>query len=214
MTRFRRVAGSPDAPADHDEADGTGAEEVGAVSSPDAVDPDDHDGPDGNSDQPSASAAGTATTPDEADHADAATGPREASAPVATAAADGTGGRGDAPAEPELRPGEADIAPGGSSDLAYGSLLPDASEYRQRWQLVQFRFVDDPHGSVAEAADVISQVTAELEAAIAQRQRAIAERQRSLRSSWSEGTGADTETLRATLLTYRAFLDLLTGPGS
>ena len=122
-----------------------------------------------------------------------------------------TGKHAGAPAEPELRPGEADAGLGDFSDLTYGSLLPDASEFRERWQQVQFRFVDDPHGSVTEAADVITQVTARLEAAIAERQRAIAERQRSLRGRWGDGTNADTETLRATLLMYRVFLDQLTG---
>jgi hypothetical protein len=210
MTHFRKVAASPDAPADHDDADGTGSEKVAAVSSPEAADPDDQVDPDRNADQTSAPAT-TVPAPDDQDHGDTAADPHEASAAVATATADGTGKHGDAQAEPELRPGEAEVALDGFGDLAYASLLPDASEYRQQWQRVQFRFVDDPHGSVAEAADVIAQVTAKLEAAIAERQRAIGERQRSLRASWSEGARTDTETLRATLLAYRAFLDQLTG---
>jgi len=116
------------------------------------------------------------------------------------------------PAQEGLRPGEADDGLGDFSDLTYGSLLPDAAEFKARWQQVQFRFVDDPQGSVTEAADVIAQVTAKLEAAIAERQRAIAERQRALRGRWSEGKSADTESLRETLLMYRAFLNQLTGP--
>jgi hypothetical protein len=115
-----------------------------------------------------------------------------------------TGTQAGVPAEPGLRPGDTRAAPSDLGGLAYGSLLPDAPEFRQRWHQVQFRFVDDPPGSVTEAADVIAQVTAKLEAA-------IAERQRSLRARWSEGTSGDTETLRATLLMYRAFLDQLTG---
>jgi hypothetical protein len=55
-------------------------------------------------------------------------------------------------------------------------------------------------------------VTARLEAAIQERQRVIQERQRSLRGRWGEGTNADTETLRETLLMYRAFLDQLIRP--
>jgi hypothetical protein len=117
-----------------------------------------------------------------------------------------------APAQEGLRPGEADDGLGDFSDLTYGSLLPDAAEFKARWQQVQFRFVDDPQGSVTEAADVIAQVTAKLEAAIAERQRAIAERQRALRGRWSEGKSADTESLRETLLMYRAFLNQLTRP--
>ena len=116
------------------------------------------------------------------------------------------------PAQEGLRPGESDHGLGDFSDLTYGSLLPDAAEFKAQWQQVQFRFVDDPPGSVTEAADVVAQVTARLEAAIAERQRAIAERQRALRSRWSEGNSTDTESLRETLLMYRAFLDQLTGP--
>ena len=117
-----------------------------------------------------------------------------------------------APAQEGLRPGESDSGLGDFSDLTYGSLLPDAAEFKAQWQQVQFRFVDDPQGSVTEAADVISRVTAKLEAAIAERQRAIAERQRTLRDRWSEGKSTDTESLRETLLMYRTFLDQLTGP--
>ncbi len=117
-----------------------------------------------------------------------------------------------APAQEGLRPGESDSGLGDFSDLTYGSLLPDAAEFKAQWQQVQFQFVDDPQGSVTEAADVISRVTAKLEAAIAERQRAIAERQRALRDRWSEGKSTDTESLRETLLMYRTFLDQLTGP--
>ena len=117
-----------------------------------------------------------------------------------------------APAQEGLRPGESDRGLGDFSDLTYGSLLPDAAEFKAQWQQVQFRFVDDPQGSVTEAADVIAQVTAKLEAAIAERQRAITERQRTLRGRWSEGKSTDTESLRETLLMYRTFLDQLTGP--
>jgi hypothetical protein len=119
----------------------------------------------------------------------------------------------------EPRPAEASSTLGDFSDIAYGNLIPDAAEFRSRWQQIQFRFVDDPHGSVTEAADVIAQVTARLEAAIQERQRAIEERQRaiqkrqrSLRGRWGEGSNADTETLRETLRMYRALLDQLIGP--
>jgi hypothetical protein len=117
-----------------------------------------------------------------------------------------------APVQGGLRPGESDGGLADFSDLTFGSLLPDAAEFKTRWQQVQFRFVDDPTGSVTEAADVVAQLTAKLEAAIQERQRAIAERQRTLRGRWSEGKSTDTESLRETLLMYRAFLDQLTGP--
>jgi len=124
-----------------------------------------------------------------------------------------------APAGGELRPGEATGALGDFSDLTYGNLIPDAAHYTEQWQQIQFRFVDDPHASVSEAADVIAQVTTKMETAIQERQRAIeerqraiAEQQRSLRGRWGEGSNADTETLRETLRMYKTFLDQLIGP--
>ena len=124
-----------------------------------------------------------------------------------------------APADGGLRPGEATGTLGDFSDLTYCNLIPDAARYTEQWQHIQFKFVDDPHASVTEAADIIAQVTAKMEAAIAERQRAIeerqhaiAEQQRSLRGRWGEGSNADTETLRETLRMYKAFLDQLIGP--
>jgi len=124
-----------------------------------------------------------------------------------------------APADRDLRPGESTVSLGDFSDLTYGNLIPDAAHYTEQWQQVQFKFVDDPHASVTEAAEIVAQVTAKLEAAIQERQRAIAERQqaiaeqqRSLRDRWGEGSNADTENLRATLRMYKTFLDQLIGP--
>jgi hypothetical protein len=124
-------------------------------------------------------------------------------------------------ADAGLRPGEATDRLGDFGDIAFGNLLPDAEQYTARWQQIQFRFVDDPQASVTEAADVVSQVTAKLEAAIQERQRAIEERQRAiqeragaLRGRWGEGSNADTETLRETLRMYRKFMDQLIGTTS
>jgi hypothetical protein len=120
-----------------------------------------------------------------------------------------------------LRPGEATDRLGDFGDIAFGNLLPDAGQYTAMWQQIQFRFVDDPEGSVTEAADIVSQVTTKLEAAIRERQRAIEERQQAiqerasaLRGRWGEGSNADTETLRETLRMYRAFMNQLIGPAS
>jgi hypothetical protein len=141
--------------------------------------------------------------------------------PAATEAGIGEGvpaGR-HAAADAGLRPGEATDRLGDFGDIAFGNLLPDAAQYTAQWQQIQFRFVDDPQGSVTDAADVVSQVTAKLEAAIQDRQRAIEERQRAiqerataLRGRWGEGSNADTETLRETLRMYRAFMNQLVGP--
>jgi hypothetical protein len=152
-----------------------------------------------------------------------ATGAEEPGVPdVATPAAEAAGSTGRhaaaAQADRELRPGEATVALGDFSDLTYGDLVPDAEQFAAQWQQIQFRFVDDPHASVSEAAEVVAQVTAKMEAAIQERQRAIAERQkaiaeqqRSLRERWGEGNNADTENLRATLRMYKTFLDQLIG---
>ena len=127
-----------------------------------------------------------------------------AQTPANAAEADAVGGAGRHAAQgQELRPGEASDSLDDLGDLAYGNLIPDAADFTEQWQQIQFKFVDDPHASVTEAAEVVAQVTARMEAAIQERQRAIearqraiADQQRSLRGRWGEGTEADTETLR------------------
>src|SRR5689334_17473814 len=158
-------------------------------------------------DVPAGASVETATGAEEAAVPDAATGRHAAAAPAA------------AQADRDLRPGEAAGSLGDFSDLTFGDLIPDAAHYTEQWQQIQFRFVDDPHASVTEAADIVAQVTAKLEGAIQERQRAIeerqraiAEQQRSLRDRWGEGSNADTENLRATLRMYKTFLDQLIGP--
>ena len=134
------------------------------------------------------------------------------------AEAPGGMGRHAGAAAQDLRPGDASGTLDNLGDLAYGKLIPDAADFTEQWQQIQFKFVDDPQASVTEAAEVVAQVTARMEAAIQERQRAIEERQRaiqeqqrSLRGRWGEDAQADTETLRETLRMYRAFLDQLTG---
>jgi hypothetical protein len=146
------------------------------------------------------------------------TGRHAAATPSASAApADAELRPGDA-ADSNLRPGEATGKLGDFSDLTYGNLVPDAARFTAQWQEIQFRFVDDPRGSVTEAAEIVAQITAKMEAAIQERQRAIeerqraiAEQQRSLRGRWGEDTNADTEALRETLRMYKTFLDQLIG---
>jgi hypothetical protein len=171
---------------------------------------------------------GTASAPAPEGQAGAATiadvpasGTPASGVPAPADEATGTTGRHAAgtAADSELRPGEATGTLGDFSDLTYGNLIPDAAHYTEQWQQIQFRFVDDPRASVTEAADIVAQVTAKMEAAIQERQRAIedrqraiAEQQRSLRGRWGEDTNADTEALRETLRMYKTFLDQLIGP--
>jgi hypothetical protein len=161
-------------------------------------------------DVPAGASVETATGAEETAVPEAATGRHAAAASAASPAA---------PGDRDLRPGEAAGSLGDFSDLTFGDLIPDAAHYTEQWQQIQFRFVDDPHASVTEAAEIVAQVTAKLEAAIQERQRAIEERQRaiqeqqrSLRDRWGEGSNADTENLRATLRMYKTFLDQLIGP--
>jgi hypothetical protein len=152
-------------------------------------------------------------------HAAATTSAGAVATPGEAAATSGNGElRPGEAADPGLRPGEAAGKLGDFSDLTYGNLVPDAEQFTAQWQEIQFRFVDDPRGSVTEAADIVAQVTAKMEAAIQERQRAIeerqhaiAEQQRSLRGRWGEDSNADTEALRETLRMYKTFLDQLIG---
>ena len=229
MTRFEKVASAlrGDGPG-HTAADpadamsGPGSdEEYGAATGPDDVRAIRRPGT-GNGAYWGDEQAVDATIPDQVPASGVGsdpslTGPDSGgTAPAVTGA---SAGRHAAAADAGLRPGEATDRLGDFGDIAFGNLLPDADQYSARWQQIQFRFVDDPHASVTEAADVISQLTAELEAAIQERQRAIEERQRAiqerasaLRGRWGEGSNADTETLRETLRMYRAFMDQLIGP--
>jgi hypothetical protein len=217
-----RAVQSPDAEgggywADEDDLDATvpdepRAEELSALG-PAAVGPDTY-----------ATAVPASPVPTSSYSGDTATGvaaTAEAGTAEAGTAEAGTAGKHAAAADAGLRPGEATDRLGDFGDIAFGNLLPDADQYTSRWQQIQFLFVDDPQASVTEAADVVSQVTAKLEAAIQDRQRAIEERQRAiqerasaLRGRWGEGTNADTETLRETLRMYRSFMDQLIGTGS
>jgi len=189
MTRFQKVASA--LPGDDPDLD-----EAVAVTSPDAPDAEDY-----QATQPDM--FGTATR---AGNGATSVPYREGQAGTATTAdvAANGGPAAAAPAGTESRPGEAAGTLGDVGDRAYGNLIPDAALYVEQWRRVQFTFVDDPNASVAEAADLIAQVTAKLEAA-------IQERQRSLRGRWGEGTNADTEALRETLRMYRTFLDQLIG---
>ncbi len=81
-------------------------------------------------------------------------------------------------------------------------LVNDRAELRRRWLEIQSVFVDDPRGSVTEAARFAAEVISTLTAA-------AHERERMLRGSWDNGT-ADTEMLRNALRHYRTFLDRLT----
>jgi hypothetical protein len=100
-------------------------------------------------------------------------------------------------------------APGTGSttgvQAASAALVAHGAELHDDWARIQSSFVDDPRGSVSQAADLVSQVTSSLV-------NALQERERTLRAAWDKqgDQGADTENLRNALRDYRAFFEMLT----
>ena len=80
-------------------------------------------------------------------------------------------------------------------------LAGDPAQLHEQWSAIQSSFVDDPHGSVAAAAELVGEAIAALVAG-------IQERERGLRGEWDRD-GADTEDLRNALRGYRGLLDQL-----
>jgi hypothetical protein len=117
-------------------------------------------------------------------------------------------------AAPEVpAPRAADAAftgPPGDTPLN-GPLLPDAAQLRGNWQQVQASFVDDPRGSVAEAAALVDHAAQALAGALRQRQRR-------LRESWDTADGAadgaspGTEELRVAMQRYRRLFNYICQP--
>jgi hypothetical protein len=83
----------------------------------------------------------------------------------------------------------------------HAGMAGDPEMIHQRWAAIQATFVDDPRGSVAAAAGLVTETIAALVASAEQRERG-------LRGEWDR-EGADTEHLRNTLRSYRSFLDQL-----
>ena len=89
-----------------------------------------------------------------------------------------------------------------NGDVPEGSpMAGDAQQLHERWATIQSAFVDDPHGSVTSAADMVTEVIATVVAS-------AHERESGLRGEWDRD-GVDTEDLRNALRSYRALLDHL-----
>lgn len=89
-----------------------------------------------------------------------------------------------------------------NGDVPEGSpMAGDAQQLHERWTTIQSAFVDDPHGSVTSAADMVTEVIATVVAS-------AQERESGLRGEWDRD-GVDTEDLRNALRSYRALLDQL-----
>jgi hypothetical protein len=148
---------------------------------------------------PDPAVPGTAVTPETTAVPDTAT---DSTAPAATTPG-ATTESGTTPATPV--PG----APGTGSttgvQAASAALVTHGAELHDDWARIQSSFVDDPRGSVSQAADLVSQVTSSLV-------NALQEREQTLRGSWDKqgDQGSDTENLRNALRDYRAFFEMLT----
>jgi hypothetical protein len=93
--------------------------------------------------------------------------------------------------------GPAVIPPRTPPDDAFAADVPPTMP-DNRWREIQAMFVDDPRGSVEQAADLASERLRELG-------RQLQQRERDLRAAWQDN--ADTEVLRTSLQSYRALVD-------
>ena len=94
---------------------------------------------------------------------------------------------------------------GGSSGMGDGASMNepllsagDGEGFKQRWELIQVRFVDEPQASVKQADDLVQELMQRLADNFAQ------ERSR-LDQQWEQGKEASTEDLRTALQQYRSF---------
>jgi hypothetical protein len=75
-------------------------------------------------------------------------------------------------------------------------------DFRERWNELQGRFVDDPQAIVAEADALVAQLMQELDAR-------FGDVRASLEEQWARGDEAATEELRLALQRYRSFFERL-----
>ncbi|WP_333778919.1 hypothetical protein [Streptomyces sp. IBSBF 3136] len=136
----------------------------------------------------------------------APTYPGEATPTPAAAAQDSGGSATDlseeaSPDQPQAPQSQETPAP---SDEELPQLLADDEErgFRDRWQTVQNRFVDDPRQAVHDADTLVAEVMQTLATTFAQHKK-------DLEGQWGEGQKVDTEELRGALRRYRSFFNRL-----
>ena len=83
-------------------------------------------------------------------------------------------------------------------------LLPSdvTGDFQRRWEEVQARFVDEPHGAVEQADGLVAKLMQQLAGSFAR------ERER-LEAQWGRGEDISTEDLRVALQRYRSFFQRL-----
>jgi hypothetical protein len=148
--------------------------------------------------------AGTDAAP-EAPSSEAPVYPGESTGTPSGDGPSGTG-TGGADTEPEATASEAPDATDASdvADDEAPQLLTDDDEraFRDRWQTIQNRFVDDPREAVHDADALVADVMQTLASTFAQHKK-------DLESQWGEGKKVDTEELRGALRRYRSFFNRL-----
>ena len=143
--------------------------------------------------------ATAADVPAATDATAASTTPPAAATPAAAADADASATTPGTPV-----PGAPGTVPNTGVDAAVAAFVTNGDELHAEWVRIQSNFVDDPRGSVSQAADLVSQVTSSLVTAVQQREQAM-------RGTWDTQGGGDTDTehLRNAFRDYRAFFERL-----
>jgi hypothetical protein len=95
---------------------------------------------------------------------------------------------------------------GDGTSIEIDRLFPEdrASSYRESWDEIQARFVDDPRRAVEDADGLVTSVIGELESS-------FRDRRDKLERSWQAGADSSTEHLRLALQSYRTFFGRLLG---
>jgi hypothetical protein len=78
----------------------------------------------------------------------------------------------------------------------------EGERFRQRWNDVQARFVDDPQEAVRSADGLVAEVVQSLA-------QGFSDHKRGLEQAWQSGGDPETEDLRQALRRYRSFFDRL-----
>ena len=105
---------------------------------------------------------------------------------------------------PTLRPMGDEVDDDRARGARRDPLLPQdrTDGYRDRWEQIQTRFVDDPRNSVQQADTLVMEVVQDLQTTFG------SERQ-TLESQWQRGDDVQTEDLRVVFQRYRSFFDRL-----
>jgi hypothetical protein len=155
--------------------------------------------------------AGDERTADETAAADLPAGTTATDEAAVDSAADGAAA-GDRPFDQEAAGGTAatqanggELMPGDVPEQPMGALFDAtaADDFRDRWQRLQMRFVDDPRGAADEARALTDDIVSALRDALDER--------RSSLSGWQAARTGDTEELRVAVRRYRDLLDRLLG---